>query len=177
MESFDDKRKTRILDPDSTDNTLVPDKENPGAIHKIPVTIEYVYPDWYVDSGILFDTRVDSKRMLTNKKIRDVQALQAVIQNFLLLLQVDPTLAEKVDVEKVFEQILRLAEMDVDDIFTSEEASETTEILKQLQLDKDLALSQPSNEANIIQPGAVPEGSIVSPIAEQAGANSPVQPV
>ena len=166
MESFDSKRKTRLLDVDSTDNTLVPDKENPGAIHKIPVTREYVYPDWYVDSGMLFDTKVDGKRMITNKKIRDVQAIQAVIQNFLLLLQVDPTLAERVDVSKIFEQILRLAEIDTDDVFKSEDVSETAEVLKLISLAKDLALSQPSNEANAQEPGAVPTGSIVSPIAE-----------
>lgn len=137
-ENFTAKRTSRKLDADSTENTLVKDKENPEAIHKIPVTEEYVYPSWYVDSGILFDTKVDSKRMITNKKIRDTQAINSVLQNFMALIQVDPEFAKTVDIPKLFGQILKLAEMDDEDIMKTNDESEIGKILKQIKQSKDM---------------------------------------
>lgn len=171
-ESFNAKRKSRVLDVDSTENTLVKDKKNPEAIHKIPVTEEYVVPDWYVESGVLFDTRVDSKRMITNKKIRDAQAMQAVIQNFLTLIQVDPNLVKTVDIPKFFAQILRLADMEEADIIKNADASQTSKVLEKIASAKQAVLSQPQNapmagQANPQQLAPVPVGG--------AGPASPLQ--
>jgi hypothetical protein len=176
-EEFGGTRKSRMLSPDSVENTLVPDRENPDTIHKIPVTEEYVFPDWYVESGILFDTRVDSKRMITNKKIRDVQALQAVIQNFMLLLQVDTSLGQRVDIDKLFNQILRLAELDEEDVLKGAENTETEQILKMMADQKAQVLSQPNNVAQINPTGLNPigAGQVASPIAQQGAAQSPLQ--
>jgi len=136
-EHFTAKRASRKLDPDSTDNTLVEDRESPEAVNKIPVTEEYVYPSWYVDSGVLFDTKVDSKRMITNRKIRDTRALNSVLQNLISLIQVDPKLAERVDIPKLFTQVLKLAEMDEEDIMKTEDNSEIGEIMKKIKSSKD----------------------------------------
>jgi hypothetical protein len=177
-ENFTKKRKSRKLDGDSTENTLVRDKKNPDAIHKIPVTEEYVVPSYYVESGILYDTRVDSKRMITNKKIRDYQAIQAVIQNFMALLQVEPALAQQVDITKLFDQILGLAELDTEDIMKDENATETSKLLKQIEDAKQAALSQPPNgELNIGEPQANPLGQPSAPLFDQAPEGSPIQPV
>lgn len=176
-ESFTPKRKSRMLSMDSTENTLVKDKKNPEAINKIPVTEEYVMPDWYVESGVLFDTRVDSKRMITNKKIRDTQALQSVIQNFLQLIMVDPTLAQTVDIPKLFEQVLKLADMDTTDIIKDNEGTETAKLLEKIAVAKNSILNPPPN-AQVTQTGdpmagqANPQQPPAQPIGPSSAANA-----
>ena len=129
-EKFTKKKSSRYLSADSTDNTLVLDKKNPEAVHKVAVTEEYVMPDWYVESGILFDTICDSKRMITNKKIRDAQAIQSIIANFTTLLQVDPTLAQNIDVTKLFEQILKLADLETEDLIKDKNMDELGKLME-----------------------------------------------
>ena len=168
------RASTRTLSVDSTENTLIPDVANPNAIHKIAITNKYVYPDWYVESGILFDTKVDSKRMITNKKIRDSQALQSVINNFLQLLQVDPNFAKDVDVSKLFEKILNLADIETDDLLKSKDQNtETADVLKLLKQQKDQILNTPPQQnavppqVNTQQPGGVGQGQVDPASLEQ----------
>jgi hypothetical protein len=139
-ERFTKKRGSRKFSVDSTENTLVDDK-NPEVVNKIPVTDQYVMPDWYVESGILFDTKVDSKRMITNKKIRDTQAMQSVINNFLTLLQVDPQLGQMVDVSKLFEKIMKFADMDAEDIMKNLTGSQEEKLLQKIADSKNAALT------------------------------------
>lgn len=178
-EHFTKKRTSRTLNADSTENTLVMDTKNPEAIHKIPVTEEYVLPDWYIESGILFDTRVDSKRMITNKNIRDTQAIQSVIQNFMQLIQVDPSLVQTVDIPKLFDKILRLADMDADDIIKDLGTTETGKLLEQIKQAKESIISSQSNvqaplaagaalQPNAVQPNALAGGPVGNAIPQQA---------
>ncbi len=155
-ENFTKKRTSRVLDADSTENTLVMDKKNPDALHKIPVTEEYVIPDWYVESGVLFDTRVDSKRMVTNKKIRDTQALQAVIQNILTLAQLDPTVLQNIDFAKFIDQSLKLADMDTEDIIKNKNLDETGRLLEQITLSKE-GTASPTPNVPTMAPGTNPQ--------------------
>jgi uncharacterized protein YeaO (DUF488 family) len=143
-ERFTKKRGSRKFSVDSTENTLVDDK-NPEVVNKIPVTDQYVMPDWYVESGILFDTKVDSKRMITNKKIRDTQAMQSVINNFLTLLQVDPQLGQMVDVSKLFEKIMKFADMDAEDIMKNLTGSQEEKLLQKIADSKNAALTPPQH--------------------------------
>lgn len=170
-ENFTPKRKSRMLSQDSTENTLIRDKKNPEAINKIPVTEEYVVPDWYVDSGILFDTRVDSKRMITNKKIKDTQAIGSVIDRFLTLMQADPKLAQRVDVDKFFAQVLKLADIEEDDILKTKDATETSKLLEKIAQSKERATS-PDPNAQIQPAMASPAANPVQPDAVGAGQDS-----
>lgn len=170
-ENFTKKRNTRKLDYDSADNTLVADKKNPDAIHKVPVTEEYVYPSWYAESGILFDTKVDSSRMIVNKKIKDYQALQALLQNFMLLLQVDPTLVQKIDVMKFFESIMKFADIDLVEIVKKEDDKGTAETMKKIEEIKNAILSPPLDvpiQANALQSGSLGGGQGGNAAAQQA---------
>jgi hypothetical protein len=173
--------KNRTLSGDSVKNTLIPDTENPNAVHKIAVTEEYVFPDWYVDSGVLFDTKCDSKRMVTNKKIRDVQAIQGVIQNFLMLLQVDPSLLEKVDVSKLFEQILKLADIDESQNTKNmeEDNSDMGKFSKMLEESKNALINSPSPnvalQTNPQQPSPIGTGQGLPPVPQQGPTAGPVQ--
>lgn len=157
-ENFTPKRQSRMLSQDSTENTLVKDKKNPEAINKIPVTEEYVVPDWYVDSGILFDTRVDSKRMITNKKIRDGQAIQGFITDILNIAPLDPEAAKKVDFTKLIQEDADLRE--IENVMKTDEATEEAKILEQISQAKQSVLSPQTN-------GLVP-GAAVNPLQPQA---------
>lgn len=169
-EKFTPTRKSRKYSADSTENTLVNDKKNPEAVNKIPVAEEYVIPSWYVESGILFDTKVDSKRMITNKKIRDTQALQAVINNILTLAQADPQVAQSIDFGKLIEQSLVLADMESDDIIKDKGVDETGKLLDQIATAKQAVLN--SNNPNV-------QGATTAlPLAPAANAGQPqAQPV
>lgn len=149
-ENFTPTRKSRTLNPDSAENTLVRDKKNPEAVNKIPVTEEYVMPDWYVESGILFDTKVDSKRMITNKKIRDTQALTGVLDKVLQVAQVDPEIAKKVDFAKFIELSLKIADMEEDSILKDQAQTETGKILDQIAKAKKAVMDQ--NDPNLPPP-------------------------
>lgn len=180
-EKFTKKKSSRYLSADSTDNTLVLDKTNPEAIHKVAVVEEYVNPDWYVESGILFDTIAESKRMITNKKIRDTQTIQNVISNFTTLLQVDPTLAEKYDLAKVFEELLNRADMDTEGFVKNKNMDELGKLMEFAEKQKEQRLLSQSPNAqagqaptgqpimgspmpNPVQPPAVPAGGAMPPL-------------
>lgn len=155
-ESFTPKRKSRRLNADSTENTLVKDRKNPEATHKIPVTEEYVMPDWYVESGILFDTKVDSKRMITNKKIRDTQSIQTILNDILLAAQLDPSITQKLDLLKFIETDIDMADMESKGFVKDDEQSETGKLLKQIAAAKQSVLSSNDPNAQAAQGMAVP---------------------
>jgi hypothetical protein len=129
---------------DSVENTLVPDKENPNAIHKVAITEELVNPDWYVESGVLFDTLVDSKRMITNRKIKDAQGVSSVLQNVLALLQADPALGQRINTDVFLKEIVDFADMN-DDVIKKEDEGETEKLLKQITDMKQQVLTPPLN--------------------------------
>ncbi len=188
-ENFTPKRKSRYFNSDSTENTLIFDKKNPEAVNKIPVTEQYVLPDWYVESGILFDTKVDSKRMITNKNIRDTQALQAVINNLLQLAQVDPSIIQNIDVPKLFEQILNLADMDSTDIIKDQSPDQLSKLQDSISKAKQSLLDSQNPNAQTItgnpmagavnpqQPSPQLAGQTSAANAIQAAASGPVQPL
>lgn len=176
-ENFTPKRKSRKLDPDSTDNTLVKDKKNPEAVHKIPITEEYVFPDWYVDSGILFDTKADSKRMITNKKIRDTQSTQSIIQNILQLATVDPSIAQKVDFGKLLGILFKYGDMDEESIMKEDGQTEEGKLLQKMSEARDFVLNPPpanaepmAGQANPQQPSPQPSGQAGVPGQLQSAA-------
>ncbi len=181
-ENFTPKRKSRMLSVDSTENTLVKDKKNPDSINKIPVTEQYVTPDWYVESGILFDTRVDSKRMITNKKIRDTQSLQAILNNVLQIAQIDPSVTQKVDFTKFIDLSLKMADMEEESIMkTQDNTGDTGALLQKIAAAKQQVLSNPPNDqkplsmqpVNPQQPSPVAGGQVGTPLPQQAAAPSP----
>lgn len=169
-ESFTKKtRPSRKLNADSVDSTLIKDTKNPEAVSKIPVTEEYVFPDWYAESGVLFDTKVDSKRMITNKKIRDAQALQALIQNILQVAQLDPKALQAIDFSKLIEQSMKLAELDTEDIMKKTGQDELSQLMEQVAQHKqqlEAIASNPSANAQVPQP--VMGGQQVNPQQPQS---------
>lgn len=167
-EAFTPKRKSRTLSQDSTENTLVRDKKNPDAVHKIPVTEEYVFPDFYAESGVLFDTKVDSKRMITNKKIRDTQALQSILDRILQVAQVSPEVLERVDFAKFIEASMKLGDMDDIDIMKDKDESEIQKTLAEIAQNRETILSSKAN-AQVQPPMGRPAANPVQPPAVGAG--------
>lgn len=163
-ERFTKKKNSRNLNPDSTDNTLVRDKDNPDAIHKVPVTEQYVFPDWYAESGVLFDTIVDSKRMLTNKSIKDVKSIQSFFQMLLQVVQISPETIKNIDFTKFMDKYSMYADMDLQDIFMKNSESEIDTIMKQIKEAKNITSlsSTPTPNAavnpNFGQPATIGSG-------------------
>ncbi len=154
-ENFTPTRKSRQLSVDSTENTLVRDKKSPNAIHKIPITEEYVVPDWYVESGILFDTKVDSKRMITNKKIKDGDGLKSLLNNIMMVAQLDPTAIQKVDLVKILQEDMDLAGMGYESVMKDQEDSGNENIKKAKE---KIALAKSPPQINAQAQGPVASG-------------------
>ncbi len=180
-ESFTPTRKTRQLNPDSTNNTLVRDKANPDATHKIPVTEQYVMPDCYVESGVLFDTKVDSKRMITNKKIRDAQSLDKILNIILQAAVIDPTIVQRIDFGKFIDFSLRLADMEEESIMKTNDQTTESKLLSKIAQAKDAvqnpaAVTQPTHAQTAPMAGAGANPQQPSPVGTgQAGPANPLQ--
>lgn len=80
------KSKSRKLDYNSMDNTLIYDPKMEESDSYIPIEEEYFYPMDYVETGVLPDIIIDSKRMIRDMKASRVQDFQSAI-NFLLMLK------------------------------------------------------------------------------------------
>jgi hypothetical protein len=137
-------------------NTLIPDKSMNVSTSYVPFVEEYVYPTEYIESGLMPDCIVDSKRMLGDMKAQDVQNWQAAT-NFLLQLM---TVAgyKGVDLDKMAAGTLEFAGIDPKTILTSDAGG--SDILAKIK--SSIQALQPSPQSN-----AVP-----TPVAPQADAGA-----
>ena len=133
-EDFTGGKKKRKLDFDSADNTLVEDKEMKANVSFIPLVKEYVIPAEYIESGLLPDVMVDSKRMLGDMKAQDVQTFQSVMDIALGLRNAG---YDKIDLGKLFGKVLEFAEIPEKEILqgteTTERESMIEDALKQME--------------------------------------------
>ena len=90
-------------------NTLIPDKEMQVETSYVPMVEEYVYPANYIESGMLPDVLVDSKRMLGDMKAQDVQNVRAAGDFLLQLMQAG---YQGIDLDKYAEEIIKFAGID-----------------------------------------------------------------
>ncbi len=180
-EKFTPTRKSRMLSADSVENTLVVDRKNPEAVNKVAVTEEYVIPEWYAESGVLFRTKANSKRMVTNKKIRDYQALSSVLDKVLQAVQVDPELAKRFDFGKYVELSLQIADLDDESLMKDVGQDEAGKLLDKIAEAKKAVLpsTQPNGQnplqavagqPNAVQPPAQPVGGAVPQVPYPAAA-------
>lgn len=129
--------KTRQLDYNAgydekgnSTNTLIFDKEMKVDVSYIPLVEEYVYPAEYIESGLLPDCIVDSKRMLGDMKQADVQSFQAAANFLLQLMQAG---YENLDLDKVASAVLEFANIDPKTIVkTDEGGSDAMEQMKKI---------------------------------------------
>ena len=115
----------------------------------IPMAEEYVYPSEYIESGMLPDCIVDSKRMLGDQKAQDVANFQAATGFLLQLYQLGYT---KLDFDKLASETLDFGGIDPKRILsTDDEGSEMLNKVKEVLSKMESAQSNQSN-APIPQP-------------------------
>lgn len=151
-----------------TSNTLIHDKDMKVETSYIPLTEEYVYPAEYIESGLLPDCIVDSKRMLADVKNKEAESYK-LATDFLLRLyefEMQSTGKSSTDFDKLKSEVLEFAEIDPKRILnTDEEGSEAlTGVNKILEKMEALEESPTPTQNAIPQPMAAPTNSgAVSP--------------
>lgn len=152
--------KTRKLNYNETDNTLVIDKDMKVETSYIPLVKEYVYPAEYIECGMLPDCIVDSKRMLGDMKNQDAQNFKTATD---FLVQLASVLGyQNLDLDKLAAETLEFASIDPKRVLkTDEEGSEKlTQVkdllgkLQQMELNQQPLSAQPN--AQVPQPMAAP---------------------
>ena len=151
--------KKRKLNYNETDNTLIIDKAMKVETSYIPMTEEYVYPAGYVESGMLPDCIVDSKRMLGDMKAQDVANFQAATSFLLQVMEIEMQKDGKTttDIDKLKAETLKFAEIDPKTVLNTDESS--SDVLTTV---KDM-ISQMEQSSSPTQNAQVPTSSIAAP--------------
>ena len=140
--------KKRKLDFNSADNTLVFDKSMQGNTSYIPLVEEHIVPAEYIESGLLPDVVVDSKRMLGDMKAQDVANFQAATGFIIQLMNGG---YDKVDLDKLVGKTLEFANIDSDDIIKTEESGQIQQVKDLVdQMRQSLDPTQQPNDVSTI---------------------------
>lgn len=159
--------KTRKLDYNApfvgakSSNTLIPDKTMQVETSYVPLVAQYVYPAEYIESGLLPDCIVDSKRMLADIKNQDSKNVQTAINFILQLMQMG---YKNADMDKMVIEILKFADINPKNLVqvdtnTSDTLNTVNQIYNQMKAQQSQNGLQPSPQANV---------QIPQPMAAQA---------
>lgn len=140
-------------------NTLVRDPNMTVETSYVPLVKEYVYPAEYIESGLLPDCIVDSKRMLADIKNQEANNFKITTDFLLQLFQFEMQQDGKstTDFDKLKAEALEFAGIDPKRVLTTEE--EGSEALQAVQ--KALEATDPTPQPNVPlpQPMASPPNS------------------
>ena len=166
----------RKLDYNSTDNTLIPDASMDVEAAYIPLVEEYVVPSEYIESGLLPDVTVDSKRMLGDMKARDSQNMDILVRYLLMLMEAGLLDPKKIDVDFFTKEFSQFAGVDEDKIIKGDEKEPMMEMAqKAVEAMQRIRTQSPSLSPNV-QPvpninagasGIIPQGQGVPDLALQ----------
>ncbi len=166
--SITDKRKldynADYSENGQTTNTLIKDPKMNVEVSYVPLTKEYVYPAEYIESGLIPDCIVDSKRMLADIKNQDAKNVKMVTD---FILQIATTLGYKgADWDKIVAEMCTFAELDPKRILSSPQGT------PELTQAKSIVEQMKANQLQIPPPQAnVPPSQIPRPV--NAGAAVP----
>ena len=147
------KKKNRQLDYNSMDNTLVYDPHMEEKDSYIPLVKEYVYPMDYLETGILPDVIVDSKRMIKDMKAQRVQDFFTAM-NFLM--QLRQLGWQGMDDDKAAQMVLEFGEIAPGKLLNdAEEGSDTDLRKKALEEMSRIMYGQAAPQPQ--QPGQAPQ--------------------
>lgn len=158
-ENFTESKKRSLKYSASDTLKLSPAKKDETAY--VPLEEEYVVPASYIESGILPDCTVDSKRMLGDRKIRDaknMESLSAYLSQLSLSGLVDP---KSIEWKNFIKEYAEIAGVSDDKIFVQKSGSEEKDLLNDiLQKSIENETSSPADNAQLPQTisssGAVP---------------------
>lgn len=162
--------KKRKLNYNEMGNTLIRDNDMKVETSYIPLSEEYVYPSEYIESGMLPDCIVDSKRMLGDQKSQDVQNFQAATNFLLQLYQLGYT---KLDFDKLSAETLEFGGIDPQRILkTDEEGSEVLTKVKDM-----LSQMESTNQPNAQSPQVLPQVNTGAPVPRSGGSGNAQNPL
>ena len=156
--SFDEKGRTR--------NTLVFDKDMNVENSYIPLVKEYVYPAEYIESGLLPDCIVDSKRMLADIKNQDVNNVKVAVQ---FILDVATKLGyQGADWDKIVGEMLQFADIDPKRVLKTQEENKTVAKLDELltKMEENQTATSPEPQFTSTMP-QVTDSQVEAPTLEQ----------
>ena len=166
----------RKLDYNSTSNTLIPDSSMDADTAYIPLVEEYVVPARYIESGLLPDVKVDSKRNLGDMKARDSQNMDTLMRYLMMLMQAGLLDPKRIDVDFFTKEFAQFAGVDEEKIMKGGEKEPMMEMAqKAAEAMQRIRTQSPSLSPNV-QPvpninagasGIIPQGQGVPDLALQ----------
>ena len=140
-------------------NTLIRDPSMEVDTSYVPLTEEYVYPADFIESGILPNCIVDSKRMLADIKNQEAKNMQTTVTFILELYKLG---YKGADLDKMVAEMLEFADIDPKRILSTDPSgSEVLEKVKEVVEQ----MEQPSPQSNV---------PIPQPMAGTSNAGVPV---
>lgn len=176
-EDFKGKNKTRTLEPNGTDNTLIEDKNMVGDTSYLPATEKTLMPSGRIESVLEFDVHVDGSTMLVDLQVQDMEMMGNVLQKGV---ELKPYIPE-ISLKKQYLAYGKRAGFEEDDLF--ERGTESSETQKSVQDAIDyLVKMKSSNNANVqtpppTSPAPAPATPGGGPTAHQPGESQPEGPV
>jgi hypothetical protein len=166
-EDFKGKHKTRKLDYNSTENTLIEDPELPGEVSYVPAESKYLLPTGDIESIMQFTVRVDGKRMLGDQRAQDMDTMQKLgdyFTNRFMAFANMPDQLPNVDMKKLDQEMLRFAQVEEDKVM--QEGDNQSPLME--AADQALETLMNSSPTTNVQPlPTAPAGT--PPTASQAG--------
>jgi len=146
-----DKTKTRKLDYNSTENTLIEDNKMEGNVSFVPAVDKYLLPTGSIISILQFDVRVDSSFMLGDMRFQESQGLQRLLltgQNLVgagLISQ-----GQDVDFPRMYDKMIEHEGIDPQDVKPGKSESEMLKKAREVEEEMlNLLTSSPKENAEI----------------------------
>lgn len=147
--------------------------EKKGAESKVAAVPEHLFPNGDIAQMLAFTTRVKSKTMLGDLRVKDYQAIQAALTGGMSLMSVTPQITPDL-MFNLWKQQSEDAGLDIDSAIESKNQSPELKQAKET-LDKLKSLQSSPDENVLAQTQAVPQAAPVAP-APQGGASAAPTP-
>lgn len=136
-----------------TTNTLIHDKNMQVETSYVPLVKEYVYPAEYIESGLMPDCIVDSRRMLADIKNQEQKNVQTFINFLLQLMQLG---YKGADMDKIVAEMASFAEFDAKKFLTSPTNTSEEVVAADKLLEQLATLDNPTPPQNVPLPQQAP---------------------
>lgn len=166
------KSKTRKLDYQGTENTLIEDPDLPGDTSRVPAVREYLWPSRDIESILQFDCRPDAKSMLFDLKAQESGEVEKLLAKIIELKTAvnasGEVLFDDPQVQAVIREWLNVNNIDESTVFPDEE--DGSAMLKAARKVKEEleALSSSQNAQPAQLPVGSPAGQPVPPAQQSA---------
>lgn len=170
-ENFSSSKK-RVLSEHGVDNTMEM-KEKKGAMSKIPAVPEYLFPRGDIAQMLAFTTKVDSKTMLGDLRVKDAQAIDLAMQSGISLMPVVKEITPEL-MFRLWKQRVEDAGLDIDSLMEKGGDSEILKKVKDILSQMESLQSSPLQNVQGLAQGMAPQEG--NPVAGTPGTGTPEPP-